>query len=161
MSNNQKIILNLGAGKKIILGAINLDISDGEGINKVCDIRNEIPFDAEHFDEVIADYVLQQIIEPDKFVFVMNEIWRVLKPNGWLKLKVPNATYPTAFKDPLDGRYFTEETFDYFNKNHPRYQYYSHYGFKPWTIMKIEKIAGPNNEKKDRFYVAMRKSLSV
>ena len=155
MPNYQKsTILNLGAGQKIIEGAINLDIKNGEKIDTVCDIRDGLPFDDESMTEVIADYVLCQVCEPEKFRFVLNEIWRVLKPNGWLKLRVPDARFPAAFQDPMDCRRFVKETFDYFNKDHYRFKAFN-YNFKPWTIVKIEQ------EREDRLYVEMRKSLRV
>lgn len=156
-----KTKLNLGAGQKIIPDAVNLDIKPGENIDTICDIRKGLPFQDEQFREIIADYILQQIQDNGDFVKVMNDLWRILKPGGFLRLKVPNAEYSCAFKDPFDARYFTEETFDYFNREHYRYGYYSNYGFKPWTIVKIEKISGPNNKTKDRLYVEMRKSLRV
>ena len=154
MPNNKKDILNLGCGKKTLPNAINLDIKNGEGIDTVCDIRNGLPYQDETFKEVIADYVLCQIGPPEEFRFVLNEIWRILKPKGWLKLKVPNARYPCAFQDPMDCRYFVKETFDYFDRTRYRYKAFG-YEFKPWTIVKIEP------ERKDRLYVEMRKSLKV
>ena len=150
MPNNKKDILNLGCGKKTLPNAINLDIKDGEGIDTVCDIRKGLPYQDETFKEIICDYVLCQIHFPAEFKFVMNEIWRVLKPKGILKLKVPNARFPCAFQDPMDCRYFVKETFDYFNKEHYRFTEFN-YGFKPWIIIKIEK------EREDRLYVEMRK----
>ena len=150
MRPNQKDILNLGAGKKIIPEAINLDMLPLEGIDTVCDIRNGLPYQDETFKEVIADYILCQICEPETFKKVLNDIWRVLKPKGILKLKVPDARFPCAFQDPQDCRYFVKETFDYFNKEHYRFTEFN-YGFKPWIIIKIEK------EREDRLYVEMRK----
>ena len=150
-------ILNLGCGGKIILGAINIDIYKGKGIDIVCDVREGIPFDDESIDEVIAEYFLEQILENEKFLFVMNEVWRVLKRGKLFRFTVPNAEYSTAFKDPFDCRYFTKETFDYFNQDHRRYNYYKGYGFKPWKVVSLEEISGPNDSAKDRFSVVLQK----
>jgi len=152
MPDNQAI-LNLGAGRHPLKGAVNVDIIPFEGIDKVFDITQGLPFQDEQFDKVIADYLLCQICSPEAFKCVLNSIWRVLKPNGWLELKVPNANYPCAFQDPMDCRYFVPETFDYFNKDHYRYKAFN-YGFKPWYCIQIK-------EEKDRLFVKMRKSLSV
>lgn len=143
-----KKIVNLGCGQKIMGGAINVDAIKFDGVDIVCDIRKGLPSELEGADEIIADYVLCQIDK--QFKFVMNEIWRVLKPCGVLKLKVPNANYPCAFQDPMDCRYFVEETFDYFNQHHYRYKAFN-YGFKPWNILVIQKERG------DRLYVEMEK----
>lgn len=150
-------IINIGCGSKPIEGAINIDIYEGEGIDLVCDVRNGLPFEDDSIDEANADYFLEQIIDNEKFLFVMNEIWRVLKPGGMFKFKVPNAKYEVAFKDPFDSRYFTKETFDYFNYGTRRYDYYKGYGFKPWLVVSVEEIAGPNDPTKDRFSVVMIK----
>lgn len=145
MPNNKKI-LNLGCGKNKIAGTIGVDIIKGADVE--CDITKGLPWGKEEIDEVIADYVLCQI--GDKFKYVMNDIWRVLKAGGILKVKVPNAIYPCAFQDPMDCRYFVTETFDYFNVHHYRYQAFN-YGFKPWEILLVRK------EREDRLYAEMRK----
>lgn len=151
---NNKTILNIGSGKKIMPEAINIDIIQFEGVDKICDITKELPFRDEQFNKVVADYVLCQICSPEAFRSVMNEIWRVLERRGWLELRVPNANYPAAFQDPMDCRRFVPETFDYFNKEHYRYQAFN-YGFKPWCNIIIRK------EQNDRLFVKMRKSLSI
>jgi predicted SAM-dependent methyltransferase len=143
-------ILNIGAGEKLIEGVINVDIIELPGIDKVCDIRY-LTFDSNEFDEVYAEYVLCQIRDSQDFKKAMNEVWRVLKPGGLFHIKVPNANFPCAFQDPMDCRYFIPETFDYFNKDHYRFQKF-HYGFKPWAVVKIEK------EKEDRLYVVLQKA---
>lgn len=143
-------ILNIGAGKKIMPGAVNIDILKLPGIDKVCDITKGLPYKGETFSKVVAEYVLCQICSPQTFRFVMNEIWRVLQKGGWLELKVPNANYPAAWQDPMDCRRFTPETFDYFNREHYRW-YAFEYGFKPWHNIVIEPERG------DRLYVKMQK----
>ena len=159
MPENKRNILNIGCGKKIIDGAINIDIIESPEVIKH-DIRQGIPFANERFDEVIADYILCQICDPQEFKYVMNEIYRVLKIGGLLKLKVPNARFPCVFQDPMDCRYFVKETFDYFNKDHYRFKVFN-YGFEPWEIVKIEEIGQKEDSKiKDRLYVEMRKSLT-
>jgi ubiquinone/menaquinone biosynthesis C-methylase UbiE len=149
--------INIGCGSKPMVGAINVDIYKGEGIDVVCDVRHGLPFETDSIDKANADYFLEQILENEKFRFVMNEIWRVLKPEGLFEFKVPNAKYPTAFKDPFDCRYFTKETFDYFDSENRRYSYYKGYGFKPWKIESLKTICGPNNKIRDRFSVVLRK----
>lgn len=149
--------LNIGCGSKPLKGYINLDIIPHEGIDVVCDIEQGLPFSEEKFDEVIADYIFCQICSPKAFMGVMNDIWKVLKPNGILKLKVPDANFPDSFNDPMDCRYFTPATFDYFDKDHYRYKAFG-YGFKPWKVLKIEHIGNQANpENKTRLYVEMKK----
>jgi predicted SAM-dependent methyltransferase len=150
MQDNKKI-LNVGAGEKPLNDAINLDRVILPGIDYICDIvKEDLPFIGESFDEIIADYVLCQICNPNDFIHVINEFHRVLRPDGLLKIKVPDARYPCAFQDPMDCRYFVKETFDYFNEEHYRYKMF-HYGFFPWKVIKVEK------EREDRLYAELKK----
>ena len=129
-------ILNLGSGIKKIKGAWNVDRLAEVEPDEVIDITKELPYEENWFDEVIADYVLEQIHDNDTFIVVLNEIHRVLKPNGIFRLKVPNAEHSEAFRDPLDCRRFTPETFDHFNKSHYRWFAFK-YGFEPWKEISI------------------------
>ena len=146
---NRKCV-NLGCGVKTSPDMIDVDIIQLPGVDIVCDITEGLPEVLNNADEVVADYILCQIADREKFKFVMNEIWRILKPGGILKMKVPNARYPCVFQDPMDCRYFVVETFDYFNKDHYRFKAF-HYGFMPWEIIKVEE------ERKDRLYAELRK----
>lgn len=151
-TNFKKLVI--GCGQKKQADAWNIDILPGG--DQIVDIIWGLPFDDESFEEVFADYILCQIHDNDKFIFVMNEIWRVLGKDGMLKLKVPNAMFPRAFTDPMDSRYFTPETFDYFNVDHYRYKAFN-YGFKPWKIRKLESTCGGTSKYHDRLYVKMQK----
>jgi predicted SAM-dependent methyltransferase len=150
MPDNRKNILNLGCGADIREDAVNLDIIKRKGVNVVYDFKKRIPFVEGRFERVIANYVLCQICLPEDFMCVMNEIWRVLKKEGILEIRVPDARFACAFQDPMDCRRFVKETFDYFDKDHYRYKVFN-YGFKPWKIITIKK------EREDRLYAELQK----
>jgi hypothetical protein len=62
-----------------------------------------------------------------------------------------------SFNDPMDCRYFTEETFDYFNKDHYRWKAFN-YGFRGWEIIKVEKINSTSKpEVFNRIYAELKK----
>lgn len=143
--------LVIGCGQKREEGAWNIDKLRDSKADQVLDIEYGLPFDDNSFNEVVADYVLCQV---EYISRVMNEIHRVLDSDGILKLKVPNAEFPRAFTDPMDFRYFTPETFDYFDQSHYRYQAFN-YGFEPWYIKKLDYIAGGVSDVTDRLYVEM------
>jgi ubiquinone/menaquinone biosynthesis C-methylase UbiE len=129
--------LNIGCGRDYREGYLNVDISPEVGADVVCDIQKDIPFGDNEFDEVLCNNVLTQIADSDKFLFVMNELWRITK--GSVIVRVPLATHPCAFQDPMDSRRFTEESFTYMEDGHRRYeQYGKHYGFKPFTVELLE-----------------------
>ena len=48
----------------------------------------KLPFDAHRFDVVILSEVLEHVIDQKRCV---QEIYRVLKPNGYLMLTTPNS----------------------------------------------------------------------
>lgn len=151
---NYKTLI-VGCGMKKEDNAWNVDILKESAADEVLDIINGLPYEDNSFDYVIADYILCQIHDNDKFVYVMNELHRVLSVGGTLKLKVPNSEFKTGFMDPMDSRRFIPETFDYFNVDHYRYKVFN-YGFSPWKINKIEKIGGGTTPyHKDRLYVEM------
>lgn len=125
--------LNVGCGRDILPEYVNLDISPDVGADLVADIRYGIPAGHGEYDEVLCNNVLTQISDPQDFVRVMNELWRVTKHGGKTIVRVPLATDPCAFQDPMDVRRFTEESFTYMDSSHRRFkQYGNHYGFMPW-----------------------------
>ena len=150
MSGDKKVV-NLGCGQKLIPDAINIDRIPFPGIDYVVDfVKEALPEQCNNADEVIADYVLCQVFDKEDFKNLMNRVWQILKPGGEFHIKVPNAKYSCAFNDPMDCRYFTRKTFDYFDKDHYRFQKFN-YGFMPWEIISIKK------ERRDRLYATLRK----
>lgn len=76
---------------------------------------NELPYPFEDntFDLVYCSHVLEHLNEPVK---VLEEIWRILKPNGKLILKVPHFSCRTAYGNPEHKHYFSSLLFDYFER---------------------------------------------
>lgn len=149
--------LNIGAGFQKIEGFLNVDYVqciDNEG-NKytdvICDIEKErLPFKDNSVDEIACYETLEHMghdrDNPDKLealIFLMNEMWRVLKPEGILKGKVPGTT-DGAFADPTHKRVFTQSTFDYFtgvnmfNSGQPSRPRQADYGIKPWYKILVD-----------------------
>ncbi len=131
--------LNIGSGNDKKEGYCNLDISPDVNPDVVCDITDYIPFRDDTFDEVLCNNVLTQILFPDKFLQVMNDLWRITKPNGHIYIRVPNAEHICSWQDPFDCRRFTDQTFTYMEHGHRRYeQYGKHYGFRPFKVDLLE-----------------------
>lgn len=94
-----------------------------------------IPFPDNSFDFVTAhdflEHIPRLIYAPHRrnaFVEVMNEIHRVLKPNGILMSFTPAFPHGPTFRDPTHVNFITEETFPlYFDNTH---RWASSYGFK-------------------------------
>jgi hypothetical protein len=47
----------------------------------------------------------------------MQEIYRISKPGATLRIKVPYFKSTAAFKDPTHVSFFTERTFEYFDRD--------------------------------------------
>jgi SAM-dependent methyltransferase len=105
---------------------------------KVADLNIEpIPYPDNHFDYVTAYDFLEHIprllyidgkaVNP--FIKIMNEIYRVLKPNGVFKAHTPYYPHLEAFTDPTHVNIITEKTVDYFTNGTSEFQLAQIYGF--------------------------------
>ena len=81
--------LHLGCGKKHLRGYLNIDILDGPEIDLVSDVRflREIP--NSQVEEIYACHILEHFGRHE-IQNVLAEWYRVLLPNGILRLAVPN-----------------------------------------------------------------------
>lgn len=106
--------LNLGCGKDIKEGYINLDSAKIPGVDVVWDIEKlPLPFGDAEFDEVLANDILEHV----EYIPVLRDILRILKPGGVLKARVPHFTSKNNFADPTHKKLFSVVTFDFFSKN--------------------------------------------
>ncbi|MEK6925734.1 MAG: class I SAM-dependent methyltransferase [Nanoarchaeota archaeon] len=118
--NSDAKILDIGCGNHKIKGAIGLDSSKIEGVDVVHDLNKfPYPFKNNTFDLIHASHVLEHLETPlDK---ILNELCRICKPKGRIRVIVPHALSVTAFSDPTHKKFFTWHTFDYFGSNEQSY----------------------------------------
>jgi SAM-dependent methyltransferase len=111
----KKLNLNIGAGTDIRDGWINHDIVNLDGIDVVHNL-NEYPWPWE--DNSIDNIEILDVLEHlDNFVLAMEEIHRILMPNGIVLIRVPYWNHSCAYIDPTHKRGFHEQTFDFFDVN--------------------------------------------
>lgn len=104
--------LNLGAGKKIDLGYLNVDIVKLNGVDLVWDLNKmPWPFKENQFEEVKCRYVLELL---DNFINVTEEIWRVCSPGAKVIVYSPLFPNMRSAQDPLTKKFMTYNSFDYF-----------------------------------------------
>ncbi|MFA5984740.1 MAG: class I SAM-dependent methyltransferase [Methylococcaceae bacterium] len=107
-----------------------------------------IPFENNFFDSVTAfdfiEHIPRQILSLESkstrlpFIELMNEIWRVLKPNGKFYALTPVYPSPAAFQDPTHVNFITRETHNYFCGLSPLA---SIYGFKgQFTKVRVQTV---------------------
>jgi len=73
------------------------------------------------------------------FVEFMDEVWRILKPDGQFAISCPHGASPGMLQDPTHINFLNENTWLYFDPLHVKDKglLYKFYRPKPW------KIAGP------------------
>lgn len=122
-----KKILELGSGNaprhaKVGEKIIHIDKVKLSGVDIVHDLNSfPWPFNENEFDEVFCFMILEHL---DDYVKALEEIWRITKPNGIIKITVPFFPSMYAATDPTHKHFFTYFTFDYFSPNHS-FGYYS------------------------------------
>lgn len=117
MLNTNKKILHLGCGLKPYKPkegeeVLHLDKLELPEVEIVCDLNNGIPLPSGQFDEVIAFDIVEHILDVFK---LMEEIHRVLKPDGIVKIHTTYIGTEMSFTDPSHYHYFTLDSFDYFD----------------------------------------------
>jgi len=107
--------INLFCSNNKVDGFHGIDIKEGTNVDTVMDL-NKYPWDIEDnsIEEIISLHYVQKVDDIIKF---MQEIYRILKPGGSIKIIAPYYTSMIASQDPTHKRLISESTFIYFNKN--------------------------------------------
>lgn len=105
--------INLGCGKDYKDGWVNLDHERVSSLWKV-DIEYDLdkcrlPFANDSVDEVCMNHVLEHL-NCDLMDF-FNDLWRVMKPDGVVRIRVPHASGLWAWADITHRRAFTSKAF--------------------------------------------------
>ena len=104
-------VLNIGCGRDIRAGAVNVDSIELPGVDVVTALGlGPLPFDDDSFDLVIC----KDLLEHTDLVSSMRELHRVLKPNGRLVISTVHFTSRDSWLDPTHVRTFSVGTFDFF-----------------------------------------------
>jgi predicted SAM-dependent methyltransferase len=110
--------LDIGGGNNIPKDTkeeqwIGIDLASDDPRCIIRDLKRGLPFENNSFGMVRAHNVLEHIPQED-YIFVWNEIHRVLKPEGYFDISVPNWKHPASVQDPTHVRFFAPESFQYF-----------------------------------------------
>ena len=132
MKSKNKKILDIGCGNYKTIGSIGMDKIKLEGVDVVHDITKiPYPFKDSEFDEIHCYHIIEHIADVIKF---MEELYRIIKPEGVLYIRVPHAScIKSAWTDPTHIRPFTVRSFyDYFGEK-SKFGYYSKTNFQVIT----------------------------
>jgi SAM-dependent methyltransferase len=104
--------LNLGSGMKPMPGFYSVDHLELPGVDVVADLNEplaELPDDS--VGEVYCRHTLEHV---SRFLELMAELHRVVRPGGRLEFIVPHFSNPYYYSDPTHVRFFGLYSFFYF-----------------------------------------------
>jgi SAM-dependent methyltransferase len=133
------IRLDIGCGaSKQGDGWVGMDIRDLPTVDIVHDFEVfPWPIPDECVLVAVASHVIEHIA-PQKFGFIrwMDELWRVMKPDGEVAIAAPHGHSPGFLQDPTHCNPCNEATFAYFDPLEPNTggALYQIYRPKPWKI---------------------------
>jgi len=104
--------LNFGCGEDVKAGWDNMDVQKSDKLTKSFDF-NKFPYPVKEntYDYIYSYNVLEHLQEPDK---VLNELWRISKPNAVIEISVPYYNNKGAYSDMQHMHYFSDTTFKVF-----------------------------------------------
>lgn len=106
--------LNLGCGKESLTGYTNVDKTQLLNVDLVFDLeKTPLPFETNSVKEVRCDHLLEHI---HNFLPLMEELHRVCIPGAYIYISAPYYKYEGAYRDPTHVRFFTENSFYYFQE---------------------------------------------
>ena len=150
IQKNQAIKLDLGCGSSKQNGFCGMDIRKVSGVDIVHDIEDTpYPLPNECCSMILASHVMEHIC-PKKHIRVMNELWRIMKPEGQLWVSLPYMGSQGFNQDPTHCHSYNQATplyFDPMPENLPQENVlYNVYRPLPWKIVKNAWNANGNME---------------
>lgn len=147
-------VLNVGCGKILVEGAVNLDgfWNPDEKVVRVStldvmtpDGTPQIPYDDDTFDVIQCTHVLEHI---QHLLPLLQELYRVAKPDCTLLVAVPYGSSDDAYEDPTHVRRFYPGSFLYFGQKAYWRATYGYTGdWKPQLVnLFIDKLKYPAGE---------------
>lgn len=128
--------LNLGCGKDIRDGWVNIDYRKGPGVNLAIDLDDDmirLPYADGTVTEIYAAHILEHLFTP---LPLMAELHRVAVPGCMMTVRTPHGASDDAWEDPTHVRPIFPGSFFYFGQ--PVY-WRADYGYKgDWDIQRID-----------------------
>ena len=143
-ASSKLICIDLGCGTHKAEGFTGVDVVAADGVDVIANLNGYFPFPDNSVDFIKAHDIIEHL--PDR-IHTMNEIWRILKPDGIVDISVPSTDGRGAFQDPTHVSFWNINSFMYYCQEFPPYLAgcQSHYGFKgEFSIVNIEEIHSPN-----------------
>ena len=140
---NGGIKLDLGCGFNRQKGFVGIDKRRVDGVDIVHDLEQvPYPLPNECCVTILASHIMEHL-DPRRFIDIMDELWRLMKPHGQLLISTPYAGTPGFWQDPTHIHGYNEATWTYFDPSQPLYQVYRP---KPWKVERNAWHASGNME---------------
>lgn len=145
-------VLNIGAGNRIIAGAVNLDREKHRPEIDIAHDLNHLPWPLadESFDKIVARAVLEHL--RITLIESVDECWRLLRPGGILFMKLPYWKHENAWLDPTHYWKFALATPTIFDPETDYGKRYTFYTSRKWKIIKFPRL----NDARSSFAVTMQ-----
>lgn len=106
------MILDVGCGNNKTPGAIGLDINPRTQADVIADLdAPAYPFADNSFDLIVGNHIIEHVRDAVAFI---EEIHRLLRPGGMVRLVTPHYTNPRAYADLTHRRYLSLAALDGF-----------------------------------------------
>ncbi len=110
-------VVDIGCGRTTqYAGSIGIDRFVSPVTSVVADLEAGLPLAPRSVDHLFMVHILEHVYDP---VGLMNEVHRVVRPDGVVHLLVPHWRHPNAVADPTHVRYYGAETFRWFCEDRP------------------------------------------
>jgi len=128
--------LNLGCGSRKVEGYVNIDKNKRANPDLVHDVESGLPYDDMTVDAIVAKDFLEHV-KAENVIFVIDEIWRVLKIGCIFEHLTPSTDGRGAFQDPTHRSFWNFNSWNYFTIDEYREQIGSRAKFE---IIKLQDI---------------------
>jgi len=120
--------LDLACGQNRTEGYFGIDIAPGEKVDAVVDLTQfPWPIESDSVEDIVCNHYVEHT--PDLIKF-MDEVYRILKPGGKIKVISPYYNSVRCWQDPTHLRAISEASFLYFNKQWRDTNKLDHYNIK-------------------------------
>lgn len=119
LPENKKISVDLGCGmKKLDKGdgwlSLGIDNRSFKGVDYVIHLgKDKLPFEDDSVDYLYTSHLLEHLY-PEELFFLVEECFRVLKPQGTFDISVPKGDTLAYYIHPDHKIHYLPETFSFF-----------------------------------------------
>lgn len=113
------LILDIGCGQKKLPGSVGIDFSEMSDADVVLDLNNDsLPYKDGQVQYIYTSHCLEHLTEAG-FMWIMSEMYRVLRHDGKLFISVPYFTNTLNLANPFHNNNicFNEHTFRFFSSD--------------------------------------------